>query len=59
MKKPNETAVVKVLRDGKEYEFNITLRPVSRSVSSIRSMISLSFGIAYSLLKYPILLELI
>ncbi|XP_059432692.1 protease Do-like 10, mitochondrial isoform X2 [Corylus avellana] len=28
MKKPNETAVVKVFRDGKEYEFNITLRPL-------------------------------
>ncbi|KAK7839228.1 protease do-like 10 [Quercus suber] len=28
MKKPNETAVVKVLRDGKECEFSITLRPL-------------------------------
>ncbi|CAB4275562.1 unnamed protein product [Prunus armeniaca] len=28
MKKPNETAVVRVLRDGEEYEFNITLRPL-------------------------------
>ncbi|KAL6197775.1 hypothetical protein ACLB2K_027569 [Fragaria x ananassa] len=28
MKKPNETAVVRVLRDGKEYEFIITLQPV-------------------------------
>ena len=29
MKKPNETALVKVLRDGEEYEFSIILRPVS------------------------------
>ncbi|KAI5330687.1 PREDICTED: protease Do [Prunus dulcis] len=28
MKKPNETAVVRVLRDGEEYEINITLRPL-------------------------------
>lgn len=28
MKKPNEKALVKVLRDGKEQEFSITLRPV-------------------------------
>ncbi|XP_004293434.1 PREDICTED: protease Do-like 10, mitochondrial-like [Fragaria vesca subsp. vesca] len=28
MKKPNETAVVRVLRDGKEYEFSITLQPL-------------------------------
>lgn len=29
MKKPDETALVKVLREGKEHEFSITLRPVS------------------------------
>lgn len=29
MKKPNETAVVRVLRDGEEYEFSIALQPVS------------------------------
>lgn len=29
MKKPNETAQIKVLRDGKEHEFTVTLRPVS------------------------------
>ncbi|KAK2635125.1 hypothetical protein Ddye_029917 [Dipteronia dyeriana] len=28
MKKPNEKALVKVLRDGKEHEFSITLRPL-------------------------------
>ncbi|CAF2271208.1 hypothetical protein HID58_014799 [Brassica napus] len=28
MKKPNETALVKVLREGKEHEFCITLRPL-------------------------------
>ncbi|KAK1557684.1 hypothetical protein Q3G72_029544 [Acer saccharum] len=28
MKKPNEKALVKVLRDGKVHEFNITLRPL-------------------------------
>jgi hypothetical protein len=29
MKKPEETAVLKVLRDGKEQELGVTLRPVS------------------------------
>lgn len=29
MKKPNETAIVKVLRDGEELELTVTLRPVS------------------------------
>lgn len=33
MKKPDETALIRVLRDGKECEFNITLRPVSHSSS--------------------------
>ncbi|KAL3838492.1 hypothetical protein ACJIZ3_023083 [Penstemon smallii] len=28
MKKPNDTAQVKVLRDGKEHEFSVTLRPL-------------------------------
>lgn len=28
MKKPNETALVRVLRDGEEHEFSITLRPL-------------------------------
>ncbi|XP_044408771.1 protease Do-like 10, mitochondrial [Triticum aestivum] len=28
MKKPEETAVIKVLRDGKEHELNVTLRPL-------------------------------
>ncbi|KAJ8746830.1 hypothetical protein K2173_003836 [Erythroxylum novogranatense] len=28
MKKPNETALLRVLRDGKEHEFNITVRPL-------------------------------
>lgn len=28
MKKPNETALIKILRDGKEYEFSMTLRPL-------------------------------
>ncbi|GAA0170229.1 hypothetical protein LIER_24535 [Lithospermum erythrorhizon] len=32
MKKPNETAVVKVLRDGEELEFSIKLRPLQRLV---------------------------
>ncbi|KAL0302958.1 UNVERIFIED_CONTAM: Protease Do-like 10, mitochondrial [Sesamum radiatum] len=31
MKRPNDTARVKVLRDGKEHEFTITLRPVNLS----------------------------
>lgn len=30
IKKPYETALLKVLREGKEYEFNISLKPVSR-----------------------------
>ena len=29
MKKPNETAQLKVLRDGEEHEFSVTLQPVS------------------------------
>lgn len=29
MKKPDEKSLVRVLRDGKEHEFSITLRPVS------------------------------
>lgn len=29
MKKPGETALVKVLRDGKQHEFSISLNPVS------------------------------
>lgn len=29
MKKPNETAIVKILRDGEELELTVTLRPVS------------------------------
>jgi hypothetical protein len=29
MKKPGETAVLKVLRDGKEQELRVILRPVS------------------------------
>lgn len=33
MKKPNETAALKVLRDGEEHEFNIALRPVSYCIS--------------------------
>ncbi|KAF8045638.1 hypothetical protein N665_4582s0002 [Sinapis alba] len=28
MKKPSETALIKVLREGKEYEFNVGLKPV-------------------------------
>jgi S1-C subfamily serine protease len=28
MKKPEETSVIKVLRDGKEHELTVTLRPV-------------------------------
>ncbi|PIN05246.1 Serine protease [Handroanthus impetiginosus] len=32
MKKPNDTAQVKVLRDGKEHEFTITLRPLQHLV---------------------------
>ncbi|XP_030513088.1 protease Do-like 10, mitochondrial [Rhodamnia argentea] len=32
MKKPNETALIKVLRDGKENEFSITLRPLQQLV---------------------------
>ena len=30
MKKPDDTAQVKVLRDGEEHEFTVALRPVSR-----------------------------
>lgn len=37
MKKPNETALVKVLREGKEHEFCITLRPVSQFVTNCRT----------------------
>lgn len=37
MKKPNDTAQVKVLRDGEEHEFTITLRPVSKVSSSLVS----------------------
>lgn len=29
MKKPSETAIIKVLREGKECEFNVGLKPVS------------------------------
>ncbi|KAI6698383.1 hypothetical protein NL676_018502 [Syzygium grande] len=32
MKKPNETALIKVLRDGKQNEFSITLRPLQHLV---------------------------
>lgn len=32
MKKPNETAQVRVLRDGEEHEFTITVRPVSHGL---------------------------
>ncbi|OWM72285.1 hypothetical protein CDL15_Pgr018170 [Punica granatum] len=32
MKKPNETALIRVLRDGKELEFNIMLRPLQALV---------------------------
>ena len=39
MKKPNETALIRVLRDGKENEFSITLQPVSHSdIFSFRFM---------------------
>ena len=30
MKKPEEISVIKVLRDGKELEFTVTLRPANR-----------------------------
>lgn len=33
MKKPNENSLVRVLRDGKEHEFSITLRPVRNGFS--------------------------
>lgn len=32
MKKPNETAQIRVLRDGEEHELNLTLRPVSKVI---------------------------
>ena len=35
MKKPNETAQVKVLRDGEEYEFSVTLQTVSHGSFSL------------------------
>lgn len=35
MKKPEDTAQVKVLRDGEEHEFTVTLRPVSRLSSPL------------------------
>lgn len=40
MKKPNEVALIKVLRKERECKFNITLRPVSHSdfFSSFRLM---------------------
>lgn len=35
MKKPNDTAQVKVFRDGEEHEFTVTLRPVSKVPPSL------------------------
>lgn len=35
MKKPNDTAQVKVLRDGEEHEFTVILHPVSKVSSSL------------------------
>lgn len=35
MKKPNDTAQVKVLRYGEEHEFTVTLRPVSKVTPSL------------------------
>jgi S1-C subfamily serine protease len=37
MKKPGEMAVLKVLRDGKEHELNVTVRPVSTCNVAYRS----------------------
>lgn len=45
MKKPDETAVLKVLRDGEESEFSITLRPVSHfaSILCLRPIVAWSY----------------
>ncbi|MBA0688568.1 hypothetical protein Goari_006344 [Gossypium aridum] len=44
MKKPNETALVKVLRNGEEHAFTITLQPVSNSFKGVvfTSMVKMS-----------------
>lgn len=58
MKKPDEIAEVRVLRDGVEHEFRISLRPVSLFRMSLRFYLVMSIGFYLYMCAYAFILEM-